>query len=94
MRDPTRTTATGTIGAAPRAPRRTATVVGSVWALLLVVAFAVFLAWGLIGRRDPDTPLGVVLGISVVVLPGLCAFAVRRAERARLRPLPARADQR
>lgn len=67
------------------------TFVGSLWAVLGAAALAVYLAWGVIGRRDPDAALGIVLGIAVLVLPAVSLLALRRGAPPQLRrvPLPA-----
>lgn len=67
---------------------RASTVVRSLWAVLVAAALAVYLAWGIVGRRSPNAPLGIVLAVSVLVLPALCAVAVRRAVRSPLGPIP------
>ncbi len=69
-------------------------LVGSLWVVLAVAALAVFLAWGLIGRRDPDAPLGVVLAVAVLALPALSAAVLRCAGRRRLQPLHLRVRER
>jgi cation transport ATPase len=77
----------GSSSAEPGARDAERAALRSLWVVLVAAAVATWLAWGLVGRRVPDVALGIVLAVSVLVLPALGALALRRAARHLVAPL-------